>query len=161
MFVVNKKLTNLTTCLRTLTYTHFKMFAGVLISFNRCVGNSIYQDDCTEYWANGYKGDFYEAFFDEIPYTFQWRFAEERTDCTTDFKNFICNCSTNDVFDVTCFYSNYNYKNILTLKRELTAEDSASEVIIRDDIQNDPFTEYMVKYIKVSGEPCILYFTVC
>ena len=101
------------------------------------MGNNPVSEDA-DYWATGYKGDFYVATFDDKRDKFSWKFntnsrAEVKSNCEPIGKKdkFRCNCDNNDEFDVACFYENSEYKTKMSLKRELTSEDSSGEVTIK------------------------------
>ena len=123
----------------------------------RCVGNNPAPDNA-DYWAIGYKGDFYVATFDNKPTSFTWRFDTIlntlESFCTTndESSSFDCSCESNDDFDVTCTYEETKYKTTISLKKELVHEDSTRDVSISSGIGIGSES----KTISVTGEFLIL-----
>ena len=116
----------------------------------RCIGNNSFQDNYNDFWAIGYAGDFYVATFDNVPDSFQWRFDISDpitiSNCDTNTGVQLCNCESNNVFDVSCKIS--GGRLITTMKLASSLNSSYAEVVIR---QLDVPDNFLTQTISASG----------
>ena len=64
----------------------------------------------------------------------------------------VCRYSSHGIFYVSCLLYGYeNFQYYLSLERELTAEDSGNELVVRAEIDSDQNTEELTKVINVIG----------